>query len=134
MASVLRRTASTVARATRPTGDIGDISSVFPSLSGKKADALPQRFADLKLHYLNQNQDAIQKSWTRLLSSLHEEVEEVKETGSFVSIYADRFHDPRLLTVRSSSRKSSFRTLYLPLRPTQLLTRSVDVEQLSSVT
>ena len=79
--SVLRRAASTVAQNTRP---VGDISSVFPSLSGKKADTLPQRFADLKLHYLNQNQDAIQKSWSRLLASLRDEIGEVKAKGSSV--------------------------------------------------
>jgi Protein of unknown function (DUF1479) len=63
----------------------GDISSVFPSLSGKKADVLPQRFADLKSQYLDKNRDAIQESWVRLLPSLHREVEKVKTEGSSVS-------------------------------------------------
>ncbi|KAF7502225.1 hypothetical protein GJ744_006430 [Endocarpon pusillum] len=78
-ASMLRRAASTATKSTRPAGDI---SSVFPSLSGEKAETLPQRFADLKLNYLNRNQDAIQQSWTRLLASLHEEVAMVKSNGS----------------------------------------------------
>lgn len=80
--SFLQRAASTVAQGTRPAGDI---SSVFPSLSGKKAETLPQRFADLKSQYLQGNQDSIQKSWTRLLSSLREEVKVVKANGSSVS-------------------------------------------------
>jgi Protein of unknown function (DUF1479) len=85
--SVLQRAASTATQSTRPAGDI---SSVFPSLSGRKAETLPQRYADLKSQYLKGNQDAIQDSWTRLLSSLREEVEEVKAKGNSVSnnIYA----------------------------------------------
>lgn len=81
VASILRRGVSTAAQSTRPAGDI---SSVFPSLSGKKADPLPQRFSDLKLHYLRQCQDVIQKSWLRLLPSLRDEVEEVKARGTSV--------------------------------------------------
>lgn len=97
-ASVLRRAASTAAQGTRPAGDI---SSVFPSLSGKKADILPQRFADLKSHYLRQNQDAIQESWTRLLSSLRKGVEVVKAKGSSVSNNTEDSVYRRLLTVQS---------------------------------
>ncbi len=40
--SAWRRAASTL------TKEAGDISSVFPSLSGKKPDPLPPRFSDLK--------------------------------------------------------------------------------------
>jgi Protein of unknown function (DUF1479) len=80
-ASVLQRAASTATQHNRPAGDI---SSVFPSLSGRKAEALPRRFADLKSHYLKQNRDAIQESWARLLPSLQEEVEAVKAKGSSV--------------------------------------------------
>jgi hypothetical protein len=79
--SVFQRAASTTAQTTRPAGDI---SSVFPSLSGKKADVLPPRFADLKVHYLKQNQGSIQESWARLLPSLHGEVDEVKAKGTSV--------------------------------------------------
>ncbi len=85
-ASLLRRAASTATHSTRPPGDI---SSIFPSLSGKKAGTLPQRFADLKLYYLEQNQNAIQKSWARLLPSLYEEVEMVKSKGSSVRTYVE---------------------------------------------
>lgn len=81
-ASLFQRAASTATHNSRPAGDI---SSVFPSLSGKKAETLPQRFADIKSHYLKQNQDAIQKSWARLLASLRVEVEDIKANGSSVS-------------------------------------------------
>ncbi len=87
-ASLLRRAASTAKQSTRPAGDI---SSVFPSLSGKKAGTLPRRFADLKLNYLKQNRDAIQQSWARLLPSLYEEVEMVKSKGSSVRTYVEEF-------------------------------------------
>jgi Protein of unknown function (DUF1479) len=82
VASFLQRAASTANQRNRPAGDI---SSVFPSLSGRKSEALPPRFADLKSYYLRKNQDRIQESWARLLLSLHEEVETVKAKGSLVS-------------------------------------------------
>lgn len=80
--SVLQRAASTAAQSSRPTGDI---SLMFPSLSGKRVNPLPQRMADLKSHYLKENRDAIQISWNRLLASLREEVELVKSKGCSVS-------------------------------------------------
>ena len=82
VASIIQRAASTTTQTTRPAGDI---SSVFPSLSGKKANPLPLQFADLKLHYLKQNHDAIRESWIRLLASLREEIEVIKAEGSSVS-------------------------------------------------
>ena len=54
-------------------------------MSGKKPDPLPARFRDLKLRISKGKEDALQQSWTRLLASLKEEVDEVRERGSEVS-------------------------------------------------
>lgn len=65
----------------------GDISSVFPSLSGAPSQALPQRFADLKKEILGNNQDTHRKlwrSWVDLLHSLQEGVEELRARGNSV--------------------------------------------------
>ena len=80
--SLWRRTASTL------TKDAGDISSVFPSLSGKAADPLPARFSDLKKRLIKGNEDAVQASWQRLLISLREEIEEIKKSNNAVSRHA----------------------------------------------
>ncbi|KAL2400930.1 hypothetical protein ABEF95_001834 [Exophiala dermatitidis] len=74
--SVGRRTASTL------TKEAGDISSVFPSLSGKKPDPLPPRFAELKKSLIRGNEEALTDSWHRLLSSLKREIEEIRSEGS----------------------------------------------------
>lgn len=73
-----RRAASTL------TKEVGDISSVFPSLSGKKADPLPPRFSELKKALIKGNEDAVKASWQRLLESLKTEVQEIKSMGSEV--------------------------------------------------
>jgi hypothetical protein len=78
LTTALRRTASTL------TKEAGDISSVFPSLSGKKPDPLPPRFADLKKSLIKGNEAAVSASWQRLLMSLKREMGEVKELGSAV--------------------------------------------------
>lgn len=74
----IRRAASTV------TKEAGDISSVFPSLSGKKAPRLPSRYSDLKKQRLRGKETEVQKSWHRLLSSLRAEIAEVKQYGNRV--------------------------------------------------
>ena len=70
---------------TSTTKAVGDISSVFPSLSGKKPEPLPNRFKDLKLKHAKDNEDRLQQSWDRLLPSLESEVEECRKRGSEVS-------------------------------------------------
>ncbi|KAK6366588.1 hypothetical protein LTS17_010674 [Exophiala oligosperma] len=76
LAGVAHRAASTL------TKEAGDISSVFPSLSGKKADPLPSRFSELKKSLIKGNEEAITASWQRLLASLKKEIEEIKSEGS----------------------------------------------------
>ncbi|KAK5289664.1 hypothetical protein LTR99_001630 [Exophiala xenobiotica] len=76
--STWRRAASTL------TKEAGDISSVFPSLSGKKPDPLPPRFSDLKRSLIKGNEEALTESWHRLLASLKTEIEEIRSEGSNV--------------------------------------------------
>jgi hypothetical protein len=80
---IFPRAMSTIARTglAKPTGDI---SSVFPSLSGKKPEPLPDRFRDLKLQRIQGKEDALKQSWVRLLASLKEEIKEIKARGSEV--------------------------------------------------
>lgn len=66
----------------------GDISSVFPSLSGVAPAPLHPRFATLKRKYLNGRESDLQTSWERLVGELRREVEEVKELGSKVRLLA----------------------------------------------
>lgn len=60
----------------------GDISSIFPSLSGVQSAPLPPRFADVKSRLINGHEDAIRESWVRLLSDLQKETEIVRAAGS----------------------------------------------------
>ncbi|KIW75786.1 hypothetical protein Z517_10529 [Fonsecaea pedrosoi CBS 271.37] len=76
--TALRRAASTL------TKEAGDISSVFPSLSGKKPDPLPPRFSALKKKLIKGNEDAITASWQRLSESLEREIAEIRSQGSNV--------------------------------------------------
>lgn len=64
----------------------GDISSVFPSLSGVAPAPLHPRFASLKRQYLDGRENDLQSGWERLVGELRKEVEEVKELGSKVCI------------------------------------------------
>ncbi|KIW27071.1 uncharacterized protein PV07_06849 [Cladophialophora immunda] len=75
LTAALRRAASTL------TKEAGDISSVFPSLSGKKPDPLPPRFSALKKTLIRGNEDAITASWQRLLKSLEREIAEIRSEG-----------------------------------------------------
>lgn len=80
---VLLRAAST---ATQSTKVVGDISSVFVSLSGQRQDPLPPRFGDLKQNLIKGRQDDLHHSWYRLLNTLRSEIEEIKAKGSKVRL------------------------------------------------
>lgn len=65
----------------------GDISSVFPSLRPDyEPDPLPPRFKDLKDSLFEKNEGALKQSWQRLLPSLEEEVQKIKDKGSDVCV------------------------------------------------
>ncbi|KIW10317.1 hypothetical protein PV08_11279 [Exophiala spinifera] len=81
----MKRLLGTVAQraaASTLTKEAGDISSVFPSLSGKKPDPLPSRFSELKKSLIQGNEEALAASWQRLLVSLRREIQEIKSEGS----------------------------------------------------
>lgn len=101
--SAWRRAASTL------TKEAGDISSVFPSLSGKKPDPLPPRFSDLKKSLIKGNEEALTESWQRLLASLKTEIEEIRSEGSNVCRHCPStiYLDPQLTDVSRSYRVSS---------------------------
>ncbi|KAK9234044.1 hypothetical protein V1525DRAFT_88821 [Lipomyces kononenkoae] len=62
----------------------GDISSVFPSLSGNGLKPLPERFADLQKNLVVGRKQPIVDAWTRLLASLEKETKEIKARGSHI--------------------------------------------------
>ena len=62
----------------------GDISSVFPSLSGVHSPPLPPRFADLKRRLIQGHETHVRDSWHRLLADLRKEVDVIKTLGSQV--------------------------------------------------
>ncbi|KAL4862633.1 hypothetical protein BDV12DRAFT_207083 [Aspergillus spectabilis] len=63
----------------------GDISSVFPSLRPDyKPEPLPPRFQELKEKLFRENEDALKRSWERLLPRLEEEVHKIRSKGSDV--------------------------------------------------
>lgn len=70
---------------TQSTKAAGDISSVFPSLSGKAAEPLPPRFQALKSQLSAGREKDLTDSWWRLLDSLRDEVKKIKALGSDVS-------------------------------------------------
>lgn len=78
------RWATTTTDPTSPAKAAGDISSVFPSLSGATSPPLPPRFADLKRRLISGHEDAVEKSWQRLLADLRKETEIIKALGSKV--------------------------------------------------
>lgn len=81
------RTASTSNASSQMTKAAGDISSVFPSLRPDyQPEPLPPRFKDLKAGLFERNQDALRASWKRLLPSLEEEVQKIKDKGSDVCL------------------------------------------------
>ncbi|RMZ78455.1 hypothetical protein DV737_g3906, partial [Chaetothyriales sp. CBS 132003] len=78
MIKTIQRAASTL------TKEAGDISSIFPSLSGKEAVPLPPRFSELKKQLIRGNEDAVKASWQRLLSSLRQEIDEIQNKNNAV--------------------------------------------------
>lgn len=62
----------------------GDISDAFASLSGGKAAPLDPRFATLKKKLIAGHEDAVIKSWNRLLAHLRSEVATVSKKGSAI--------------------------------------------------
>ena len=82
--AVLRRSIATQTTTNPSSKPTGDISSVFPSLSGQTAKSLPPRFADLKARLKAGHEDALQASWYRLLAELRKEIEELKMLGGAV--------------------------------------------------
>ena len=78
------RRATTISKPERTSKPAGDISSVFPSLSGAVSAPLPPRFADLKRRLIHGHEDRLRDSWQRLLTNLREETEVIKALGSRV--------------------------------------------------
>ena len=62
----------------------GDISSVFPSLSGVQSLQLHPRFRELKERLIKGHEDHVRDSWHRLLADLRQEIDEIKALGSKV--------------------------------------------------
>ncbi|KAI5808214.1 hypothetical protein DFH27DRAFT_590185 [Peziza echinospora] len=63
----------------------GDISSLFPSLSGNLPPPLPSRFADVKRRLLRDTTpEVLQRSWDRLLVDLEKEIRIIEKKGSSV--------------------------------------------------
>ncbi|KAK2060096.1 DUF1479-domain-containing protein [Colletotrichum caudatum] len=62
----------------------GDISSVFVSLSGAERAPLPERFRALKQDLVAGREEAVARSWGRLLRALREENEVVRAAGPAV--------------------------------------------------
>ncbi|KAI5816204.1 hypothetical protein BZA77DRAFT_313870 [Pyronema omphalodes] len=60
---------------------VGDISSIFPSLSGRAASTLPTRFADIKQSIISGHEPSVQASWKRLLPVLRNEVDKIIAQG-----------------------------------------------------
>ncbi|TID26690.1 hypothetical protein E6O75_ATG01183 [Venturia nashicola] len=75
---------SRTAATTQPQKRAGDISDAFASLSGGKAAPLDPRFATLKKRLIAGHEDAVVKSWNRLLAHLRSEVAVVSEKRSAI--------------------------------------------------
>jgi len=82
LALATRGAATTAARG--KTG--GDISSVFPSLSGISPPPLPGRYAELKRLFTAGRERVLSESWERLLLDLEKETAVVKRFGSDVCL------------------------------------------------
>lgn len=74
----------TTSASAHPSKAAGDISSVFPSLSGVDSPPLPPRFADLKRRLIQGHEDHVRDSWHRLLADLRKEIDVIKALGSKV--------------------------------------------------
>lgn len=73
-----------VSATAQTTKAVGDISSVFPSLSGKKPESLHEGFSYLKKRLVRGHQGVVEASWLRLLARLRQEIKIVKSKGSDV--------------------------------------------------
>ncbi|KAK9236446.1 hypothetical protein V1525DRAFT_389440 [Lipomyces kononenkoae] len=60
----------------------GDISSLFPSLSGIEVPPLPTRFEEVQGRFVFGRQRRIMADWARLLDNLETEIEEISVRGS----------------------------------------------------
>lgn len=81
-------TAAASSSTSQMTKAAGDISSVFPSLRPDyKPEPLPPRFQDLKWALFKRHEEPLKQSWKRLLRSLEEEVEKIRQRGSSVCFY-----------------------------------------------
>ncbi|WRT65657.1 uncharacterized protein IL334_002602 [Kwoniella shivajii] len=97
---------------TRKERQEGDISSVFASLSGEKAKALPERFADLKRHIIGDeaNQQALISSWTSLTKRLRQaavEIEKKKQDCIPQITYDEFISSPSSSTIEAIKRAGS---------------------------
>ena len=95
---------------TQSTNTTGDISSVFPSLSGVAAPPLPPRFASLKQRLIKGHEDAVRESWRRLLEDLRRETEVIQSLGSSIVpeiSYSDVKHNniPKMTDFRDKLKK-----------------------------
>ncbi|KAJ4242824.1 hypothetical protein NW757_011719 [Fusarium falciforme] len=80
----------------------GDISSVFTSFSGRKAEPLPERFRDLKANLTAGFEEQIQKSWDDLVEVLKVRTEEVAKKRESI-IPQIQFSDIQTNNVSSAS-------------------------------
>ena len=84
----------------------GDISTVFSSLSGGESKPLDKRFALLKQHLIQGNEQKVLESWKRLLRELRKETKVVAEKRSRI-IPQIQFQDvqPTLQSADSEAEK-----------------------------
>jgi hypothetical protein len=90
-----------------PTGKAeGDISDTFASLSGRKAQPLPDRFRELKLRLVNGHEDAVIASWKRLLKTLQTENDLIARKGPAIipEVRFSHLHDD-LATLKAEIKK-----------------------------
>ncbi|KAL2674064.1 hypothetical protein Neosp_012510 [[Neocosmospora] mangrovei] len=80
----------------------GDISSVFTSFSGRKAEPLPERFRDLKANLTAGFEEQIQRSWDDLVEVLKVRTEEVAKKRESI-IPQIQFSDIQTNNVSSAS-------------------------------
>lgn len=59
----------------------GDISSAFTSLSGLKAQPLPERFVNIKRKLIQGHEERLSESWKTLLQQLEIENKTIKRLG-----------------------------------------------------
>ncbi|KAI4123466.1 MAG: hypothetical protein LQ341_007197 [Variospora aurantia] len=80
----VRSVATTTTSTSTSPKPAGDISSVFPSLSGTASPPLPPRFADLKRRLIRGHEPRVQDSWRRLLVALQQQRQEITALGSAI--------------------------------------------------